>query len=377
MYSFSVLIAHLTTSSFRWEGEFTPEIRGPTAFAYSEVLPLPSTIAGVIAYINWKNKNKCMDEDPFSSTRRILLENLGAKFSIRGPYFYVRASLNDEGKEHEVICLHKYPKELLCINISSKRVVYIVTEEVGVQHVGIALRDDTKSTIEGLIYTQVEFSPKLLAEIIVKKLVGNKALVKEYGILAEVFCSSENCIKSVKEDIIVVGGESRPALFKTMSKTPLYKFLENEWKKTSIDDALLYIASPIVSSKVHGHHINESVYAFTSPRDYVSKYVGELLSNYIKAEKLTVRSYIVSPTKGVELKRHRTIFTVIGLGYDLCLNIPRPIHKSIMPGALFEAAIKDWKQLYIGGIGEYREFGWGTVIPIPTTTLNTLELKVN
>ncbi len=377
MYKLSILIMHLATSSFRWEGEFTPEIRGPTAFAYSEILPLPSTIAGVLAYVNWKDKNKCVDKDPFSNTKRVLSVNLGAKFSIRGPYFYVKAfSSNNKVKEHEVICLHKYPKKLLCIDISLRRATYIIAEEVGVQHIGIALRNDTKSTIEGLIYTQVEFSPKLLAEAIARKLIGNNALVKEYGVLAEVFCFDDNCRKSVKEGIIVAGGESRPALLKTMSKTPLYEFLENEWRKTNTSRALLYVASPIVISKVHERDTNDSVHAFTNPRDYAIKCIGKLLNKYLKAEELTVRSYIIDPAKSIGLEEHRTIFTVVGLGYDLCLNIPRPIRSSIMPGALFEATIKNWKQLYIEGAGEYKELGWGTIIPIPTTALNTLELKV-
>ena len=371
-YKFSILITHSTTSSFRWEGEFTPEIRGPTAFAYSEILPLPSTIAGVLAYTAWKGK--CVSKGLFDSTKSILSGILGTKFSIRGPYFYVN-TITRNGEVHEVICLHKYPRKLLCIDASSKKISYIDAEKSGIHHIGIALRNDAKSVIEGLIYTQVEFVPRLLAETIVREIVGSNTLVEDYGILAEIFCSNKDYKESIRNKIIVAGGESRPSLFKVLDRTPFYEFLEKEWTKASASNTLLYIASPIISEySITNCNLSEPL---ANPREYVLKYIDKLIGRYLKKKELTVRSYILDPTKSENSERHRVVFTIIGLGYDLCLNIPRPLRGSIMPGALFEATIKDWRQLYIEGIGEYRELGWGTIVPMPTIILNTLQPKAD
>lgn len=346
----SIVFEPVTTGySFRWGGEFSPQSRGPQAYAQSSPLPLPSSIAGVLAGLALAKAGEplCSKQGVYDDTmrglRRLICGSRGSgNIALRGPYLYMMQGENwilcvPTGRSQHLLCVTRTSKELKVCKISPK----------SIQFVGIALNDLTKTAIEGYIYTSIYTDPVS----ILNSASASCGLVKSNGssiirgILVEVYAEKSCALDSVKirddlsDEVVQLGGEARPARIRVTTNAPgleLAKTLETR------EEVLLYIASPLL----------------LKDRPAAIQQADKIVVSII--EKLG----LVPSVKPVEGERLR--LAAIGLGYSICSNKRRPYHAAILPGtALRITRPKNLAETYIRGFGAYSELGWGTLLPIP------------
>ena len=99
----------LSSVSFGTGKPFSPQMRGPVSHQSSYVVPFPSTFAGTLAFLAYKENPNCANvnsNEPFASTRNCLKKLLGENFSIRGPFAEVE--VNSENGVRNVLLFQTY-----------------------------------------------------------------------------------------------------------------------------------------------------------------------------------------------------------------------------------------------------------------------------
>ncbi|HIQ10625.1 MAG TPA: hypothetical protein EYH26_01435 [Pyrodictium sp.] len=348
--TYSLVIRPLYLASFRWGGSFTPLVTGPAAIAFSEPLPMPSTIAGLLA-------GEASGYKPFQSKvspeelGRLIAEKLdfGDKFVLRGPYIY--------NSDTKTVYLHYWDRSptrerLVAVELVEGKMVITFQNVDYHQHTGIALNNTCKSVVRGLIYTQmlVKQDKSIIVEVHdAKKAWPDKKIVRRFG------------------------GEGRIAVIEKMGDTPLHKLttsikVGNTW--------YAYVATPIL---LPPHSINNLAKILEGedrvidveepPNTRILIPTLKELENLIEVEEEQNGSHAGGNTRDKQAKiakRFRTKIALLSPGYDMAANMPRPLHPAIMPGSIvkIETSLSP-QQLYQEGVGLYRRLGWGTLLPLP------------
>ncbi|HIQ55867.1 MAG TPA: hypothetical protein EYH59_04205 [Pyrodictium sp.] len=348
--TYSLVIKPLHLASFRWGGSFTPLVTGPAAIAFSEPLPMPSTIAGLLAgeALGYKpSQSKVSPEE----LEKLIAEKLGFgdRFALRGPYIY-------DG-DVKTVYLHYWSrspigKRLVAVELVEGKMIISFQNIDYHQHTGIALNNTCKSVIRGLIYTQM--LAKQDKSIIVEVHGANKAWPN--GKIVRRF-----------------GGEGRIAIIERMDTAPLFKLITsikagNGW--------YAYVVTPIL---LPPHSINEIAKILEGrdrmidveepPNTRILIPTLKELKDFIEVEEQHGKNYIrgdVREKQAKIAKRFRTKITLLSPGYDMAANMPRPLHLAIMPGSIVKIETPlNPQQLYQEGVGLYRRLGWGTLLPLP------------
>lgn len=354
----SVVFEPITTGySFRWGGEFSPQSRGPQAYARSSPLPLPSAIAGALAGLVFAETSEplCKEQGIYDDTmrglRRLFCNKGTGRVALRGPYLYMEQGRNwilcaPIARSQYLFCVAETDYELKVCKVSTR----------DAQFVGIALNDLTKNVLEGYIYTSIYTDPvSILNNAATSCGLSNSSNSSTLsGILVEAYAekdcatNQEKIRNMLSDKIVQLGGEARPARTRITNGAPGLKLAKTLEKQEEVP---LYIASPLLLKD------KKDKPALTQQADKIIKSI--------------ITSLGLTPTKR-QAKGEKLRLTAIGLGYNLCRNKRRPYHAAILPGAtLLVTRPKNLREAYIKGFGAYSELGWGTLLPIPYV----LELK--
>lgn len=378
----SILFKPLSTGAFKWKGEFTPQARGPQQYYRSEPLPLPSTVAGTLSGLLLETFNKPLcgsGNEVYSNVYRGLNIAIVGKdvatspdIVLRGPYLYIKTSA-----EEKMLCsVYGIGSKLLCFTIGSTGVHELeIHEWKHVTNIGIGLDSVKKTTIEGLIYTSTYHDIVATATDIVKRsaLLKKGVKLEDYGILVEIYTKlganvNRNVIfdtlkKTVDSKIVTLGGEFRAFQARVLNET----FIDKLISKIPSDRCLYWhIATPIMLCK---EIVNEkSILKEKEGKTFqglLTEYAEKLLEKLLELMKLEKCSSEYLPKNVVNNAKIK--FSVLGLGYDICLNKRRPMCRNVEPGSGLlgkPAPNISPLEIYIKGVGSYSELGWGTVIPL-------------
>ncbi len=352
-YSISILFQPLSHSSFRWQGEFGPQARGPQAYALSMVLPLPSTVAGLLAgqACSIKGQDPCHANDPPYGDVEHCLRLLG-DIKLRGPYIYIEL---EESPDKYVVCM-PYGRpgrwKLYCVSDSLKGETANVS---AVQSIGIALDSLSKIVLEGYIYTAVLLDLGSTAANIAERKFKSK--VSRYGILVEVYGNADRkVLGEIDGRVVVLGGEQKPARVQVVDGAPALAIAEQAVEELG-GCCYWHIVSPILCCSESGGCGNTSLEEiYTRPRQLANNIASMVNMAGVKASLCRDRAV-----------RGRLTFTAIGLGYDMCRGRKRKYCRALMPGAGLYIKLEDgsWRSLYENGVGSHSSLGWGTIIPVP------------
>lgn len=355
----SILFKPLSMASFRWGGEFSPQVRGPQSYARSRPVPLPSTITGTLAglALSLNRKDLCVDAhtDIYSNTYRGLNQIFEGKDSeekpsvvFRGPYIYVGSP------GYNIVCALYGEESLLCI--SSNREVKLV-QWLPTTSTGIALDSLSRTTMRGMIYTIVYHDLNATINIIARKYglspVRSGVLVEVYSrhdeeALVGDYLSRLKTLDSLKTSM---GAEQRPFEIRVLEENPVYGLVAD------LGDECLYwhIVSPVLlpPERLAGGMLERPL----------TDYARSLLVKVIGLFGLDVCGENIVPCRIGD----KIVFSSISLGYDMCLNRRRPALPAVLPGAGFYARPpkgRDALEIYMRGGGKYSMLGWGTVLPL-------------
>ncbi len=276
---------------------------------------------------------------------RLLLCPGGGGFALRGPYLYAR-----KGDQWLLCAPLGRGQGLFCVAMLDNDRLRVCTSGItGVQTVGIALNNLSKTVIESLIYTSVYVDPVEALRSASRScgLDLSPTAADTAGILVEAYMD-ENCgtsfdtVKQLLDGAITqLGGETRPARIRVTNNTPGLELAEMLDGRSRY----LYVASPLLLP--HGIRGEEHSHP---PRVLVERILNAL--------------GLKPSSKPIAWGRLR--LTAVGLGYSLCRNKRRPYHAAILPGAVLDAAVNGrLVEAYTSGFGEHRELGWGTLLPVP------------
>lgn len=349
--------------SFRWQGEFGPQTRGPQAFSQSHALPPPSTIAGVLAgqALQARGQSLCQGQggvygDTLRGLRLLLGCAEGGPVALRGPYLY-RAT--DEGW---LLC-SATTEGLFCVARTGRGLrLCLLRNDVpaSLQAVGIALDNLSKTVISGLIYTAVYLDVRATLRRAAEKLCLGGA-VKREGLLVELYAgegcgASKSGVKELDGSTVVLGAETRPFRIHVDTHAPGLELAENAARERG-DCMPFYVATPII--------LEDGI-------PQANRYRGDELAEAV-FESVGLRPCTINKAGPVALGRLR--LTAVGLGFSLCRGKRRPYQAAVMHGAIIYAmSSRDPLSLYTEGLGAYRELGWGTVIPLtPEDVKNLIE----
>ncbi len=138
-----------------------------------------------------------------------------------------------------------------------------------------------------------------------------------------------------------LGGEQRMALIEQAEPT-VYRLLEAEWGGRTGGEALLVVGSPLL------------IDSFGEDPHQLFLQAIEGLDPVESAHEI----YSVHPEA-----RHQV--APIYPGFDEVKGVKEKYRLALLPGAAIQAHIRDWRAVYREGAGEYREIGYGTLLPIP------------
>ncbi|MEB3816359.1 MAG: hypothetical protein LRS46_00235 [Desulfurococcales archaeon] len=335
---YSLLFQPLAGSVYKWQGEFSPQFRGPQAYSESRSLPLPSTIAGVLAGVEASRRglpaqDECLEGEVYGATRNLLEDLLGEGFKIRGPYFYIEGRRGTA--EVKLLCMAHKGVNLYCVNAGEPSETLIL-KPLALQNTGIALDTLSKSVIEHYIYTIKALDLHATTARVVRDKLKLHS-VKRYGILVEVY--ADNARDLLDGKIVWMGGRQRPYRIEVLGQTPARSIASR-----ASENAVVHIVSPILFCGSYKMKI-----PLIEPG--LERKLYETLCTSLKLSCGEICS--------------RITFTALGLGYDLCRGRKRPYCQTVMPGAQFKASVTEPLKLYDDGVGAYSELGWGTLLPLP------------
>lgn len=348
----SVVFKPLSTASFRWGGEFSPQVRGPQAYARSHPLPLPSTVAGALAGLSLAltgvdlcPRSSSEPQDVYENVRFGLEKLFGSEVILRGPYLYASS---DTGY---VLCFPFRAGRMLCLSsdLEVKSVRYGLSS-----HIGIALDSTKKIVVEGMIYTLIYHDVNATIENVAREF---NMKIREYGVLVEVHrrpggesVDIETLSAKIDSSLVVLGSEQRPFRVRFVKRAPMYDILS----RMSVDaEECFYwhIATPILIEadiKIDGP-------LSTVAQDLYKSLVG--LAGLRECERRSLE---------------KIVFTSTSSGYDMCSNKRRPHHPAVLPGSGFYGSTRQPTSVYLNGVGRYSQLGWGTIVPIKREYIESL-----
>ncbi len=281
-----LLITPLGSAVFKWGGVSSILITGSVNSGYYEPLPLPSTIHGLLKYAYIVNN----------------LGNDAPKFS--GPLFYAEGS-------KKAICVHSYPRRLLCNVDGSEKMVSIGEGEFE-RRMGIALQREKKTTKEGYIYLEKMIDLRKLAG----KVLGEHGEIKRYGVLVKVEEDGGGNVKQLNGFLAPFGGESRIAKIEVLENLDLQK----------INKKLL--ASPAIIDGGDSDHVE------------------------VNSEKVEIGE--VKPSSAnKDPGALKIVYRMLCLGFDG--NKRLPMRLALMPTVEVKSQ---------GPIGHFTDKGWGSVFEL-------------
>ncbi|AWR98117.1 hypothetical protein DFR86_11610 [Acidianus sulfidivorans JP7] len=277
-----VLIKPLNPVMFRWGGEYSPLLTGPMNKGMSEPLPLPSTIAG---FLYWINKH-------YSTSTLVNLDieedykTISSVVEIWGPLFYVK------GKDKEYFLTHKYPRELYILGLKDEsNSAKSKIEPVYISKIGIGMRMEKKTahTDKGLIYTAEFVDYYATAKKLVNKKLVNE--VEEYGILVETNIN-------VNPGYYPFGGEGRIVEVKVLDNVNLPK------------ESKSIVLSPIIMKG--------------DKKDLI---LADDVKELDVEDNVKLGNIVDGPVR----------LALIGLGFNVKAKVKRPIYLAIMPGSIIKS----------------------------------------
>ena len=307
-------------------------------------LPLPSTVAGALAAAGWVRDPGCSvgkgKVERFKSCMRVLGVEVE---SLRGPFY-----VNSEGAYY----LWVWPDRLvrLDLNLISRWVnAQLKCLKPGKRAVNGVCGDDRRCREEySNALLRVGHVQRTSARLVrVRKIVdeGAGALFKVpyiyYGDGSPVIdLFAEGSLES--RIVVRIGGENRVAVMEPAGKG-MYEVLRGLWRGKQGGQAVLVVATPLL---------------FNGAGD-VPGVVLDLLKSLKGIKELKKREvYSVHPSV-------KPLFQPFQPGFDEVRRVKDVFRVALVPGAAFIADVEDWELVYRAGVGDLRELGYGTLVPLP------------
>lgn len=345
----SILFRVVEPMMFRGASEFAPTSRGPQAGAWSMPLPPPSTLAGALAtlVLEYTGRNPPVG-DP-SKWYEEVVDILGGNPLLRGPFLDKQGNIYLQYKKG-IVAFRELLEILrnggLCE--STERLSKAAKEHTlsYVNAVGITIKDETKTTLTGLIYSAAMVDYSKLG-----KRVGPGA-----RILLEVHRTTEPLQKTLqKPKIIRLGGEGRLIQVLANEAHPLTEQLNTLKQETNT--LRLYVASPMLFEATPKLLTKEKTKLDNTQS--LTHTLKHKLDEQLNMPTLKADSIKIEGTTGI-----------LG-GFSLAKPARKPIYATLQPGSIIELTrsapytTQEYHELYTEGLGLFRNIGYGTVIPIP------------
>jgi len=338
-----VVFKPITSLSFRKPGPFGITQRGPTAVSDSYKTKL-TTLLGALAYLGYLKNSNCSSvssENPLKSVKSCLKQVVQPP--LRGPFVSLNGALSFGEEE-------LYPLSPL-LNEWGK------------------IKERLKELVEGKVVLKrkkkalVKYKDGLLGKYLRSGSAYGNMLNKQMKVSDAVYLKKRMYYKDVEfffevkglaEDLgarglketITLGGDWGVAEVRTEGGRPveesLKKLWDEEWERNGVDAVIVVVSPLILAENCDG--------------------AEELVNDPLQVFKKDVSNDV----EAVPLLRRYTI-DVYHLGWDLNKNVPRPALPAVLPGsAVIARGLKlTPKGLYERGLGEFRELGFGTLIPLP------------
>ncbi len=361
MTGFTLKFTPLSMMLFRWCGEYTWMVKGPSCEGVSEPFPLPTTIIGaVFAAMNTLLKRRTQKCDSLSidEVEQKFVESLGSSASVRGPFV----------PGQRAVAVHLWPGKIIKITCQGDTVSLEVLklkkrdEEYHIRYIGTALREDRRTVVRHLLYAESLLDVNSLGKLLRENGLDGSIAVDFINVDASSIAPSIGHIARL-------GAESRPVLLSREDTPLLYNFVKDLVSKLDCPDSyFVYVVSPIlispcedlIKSLSRGERINLSEFMEEDFEKDVEISVPRIreLENLFKDEKDITRL----------AKQVRVNIAMLSPGFDTVRVCPRPALVAIMPGSILKlegvnkkAILEVWKR----GLGLYSRLGWGTFIPLP------------
>lgn len=342
----SVVFRVVEPMMFRGASEFAPTSRGPQAGAWSKPLPPPSTLAGALATLVLEYTGRNPPAGDPSKWYEEVVDVLGGNPLLRGPF------LDKQGNIYL-----QYNKGIVAfgelLEILGNGGLHEATERLSkaakehtlsyVNTVGITIKDETKTTLTGLIYSAA--------------MVDYAKLGKHTGpgtrILLEVHTATEPLHKTLqKPKIIRLGGEGRLIQVLGDETHPLTEQLNTLKQETNT--LRLYVATPTL---------------FEATPKLLTKEKTKFDNTLYLTHTLKHQLEQLNKLKADSIKTVGTI-GILG-GFSTAKPARKPIYAALQPGSIIELTRstpytpEEYRELYEEGLGLFQNIGYGTIIPIP------------
>ena len=318
---------------------FTAGVHGPRAIGLSLSYPMPSTIAGMLAWLGWKNGG-CgkTDDREFSDTRACVQNLLGENFRIytgflRSP-MGIHVYVNSERLPQLRSLINELKRNL---RVELEDIDHVLAEKRG--FIGIALQRETKTVIESLIYGLEFFEYKPRSDILA--LIGDTT--KTLNI----------------DELIKMGAKTGLARIRLNSYSTEMKEFKGKYHALLIAPALLSESS---SNKIFSGIVDLS-------DEKMLKSIGtELLK--VGADSLKIPNFdgegeLVFVPKGEHEMGVQT------MGWNMARRIPRKPMFVVPPGSLLALDLRKpiplptIEEFGILNLGDHSDLGWGTAVLFP------------
>jgi hypothetical protein len=315
-------------SLYRWRGEFTWIARGPAAEAFSEPVPLPTTVVG--ALLSLEPPRPSSSRFTLEDQRRELARVLGCKeFRLRGPFLARRAGTG--GRLRAPILLHHARLGLAALEARGGELAVRAPIPVArVPAIGTALSMDSKTALKHMMYAATYAD------------LG----AQEYGIVVEV----HGCSPALKlPRAVPLGAESRMAVVELVDERPVHGMVVGLQRSTRSFYA--YVATPILLDQAK---LDDMV---------GGKWVKAGRCMLRLPERRELKHIVRGEETGEAAKMFRPVLSLLSPGFDTVRESPRPAVPAILPGSI--VAVEDCSpvEAYVEGVGSFSELGWGTVVP--------------
>uniref|UniRef100_A0A7J3ZK95 Type III-B CRISPR module-associated protein Cmr3 n=1 Tax=Fervidicoccus fontis TaxID=683846 RepID=A0A7J3ZK95_9CREN len=337
----------ITPLVLRAPSPLEPGIHGPGVGRGHISYPMPSTLAGALAFVAWSSgaRQEAFTTEDYDDTRGCLAKLLGSSFMLRVGLVRV------EGRTRAYIGTGAFPETSRLLDLLAglarswqksggsvaagllvrellKRASESAWRPPSVARTGIALNRSRKSVVEGMLYTNVEIDYR-----------GSSILVYAYV--------SETTGPGTRH-LVKLGGEGGIALLEIPASNPPEPFCELACKAGDSVNALMLISPALLDGGLH-----EGAAVISS--DALATSMAErLLSGYACAG----YSKVVAIPKG-ELEPLVTL-----PGWSLASNRPRAPMQLVPAGLVLvtESESRCVAEIVRRGVGLHSDLGWGTVV---------------
>ncbi len=309
-------------------------VHGPSSMVKSLSYPMPSTISGALAGIAYRSGlcslDNSIDVDVYEDHYACLKELLGEQFSLRPGLVRAR------GRIYAYTGSQRLPP-IECLTAPSQATCR--DEELTLPHagyIGIALSRHSKAVAEGHLYhSEAVDYPATEASILV--LVQAKAV-------------------DIREDIIMLGAETRPALLS----------IDN-----SVDIKLLMGGGPEGSDKWEATLLTPALLGKAPEADCMvitaTSSLASMLSRLLQEESQNSISNCISTLEVIEVPRGELQAEILNAGWSMRAKTLRRPYLILPPGTRIrlEAPPECIDRVVEAGLGAHSRLGWGTIAVKP------------